>query len=89
VRLPELHHTLGEPSCHIRLVLLTNGAVACAAVTGWITLRPRLDSLLGHRVDRFNLPWAPLLVAVGSATVTAVAAAWWPARAAGCRIGAG
>ena len=82
---------IGASHRHIRLVLLANGVViggvgaligAFVGVAGWIALSPRLESLLGHRIDRFHLPWTPVLVAVGLATVTAVVAAWWPARAA-------
>jgi putative ABC transport system permease protein len=81
---------IGASHRHIRLVLLAHGAViggvgaltgAFVGVTGWIALSPELESLLGHRIDRFNLPWTPLLIAVLLATVTAVVAAWWPARA--------
>ncbi|WP_446212379.1 ABC transporter permease [Micromonospora sp. IBSANI012] len=82
---------IGASHRHIRLVLLANGVVtggvgalagAIVGVAGWIVLSPQLESLLGHRIDRFNLPWTPLLIAVLLATVTAVVAAWWPARAA-------
>jgi len=82
---------IGASHRHIRLVLLVNGAVigavgavagAVVGVAGWIALSPRLESLIGHRIDRFDLPWTPLVIAIGLATVTAVVAAWWPARAA-------
>ena len=82
---------VGASHRHIRLVLLANGAVigavgaltgAALGVAGWITLSPQLDSLVGHRIDRFDLPWTPVLIAVALATATALAAAWWPARAA-------
>jgi putative ABC transport system permease protein len=82
---------IGASHRHIRLVLLANGAViggvgalvgAIVGVAGWIALSPRLESQLGRRIDRFDLPWTPVLIAVGLATVTAVVAAWWPARAA-------
>jgi putative ABC transport system permease protein len=82
---------IGASHRHVRLVLLANGLVtggvgalagALVGVAGWITLGPTLESLLGHRINRFDLPWTPLLVAVLLATITAVVAAWWPARAA-------
>ena len=81
---------MGASHRHVRLVMLANGVVtggvgalggALVGVTGWIALSPRLEPLLGHRIDRFKLPWTPLLIAVLLATVTAVVAAWWPARA--------
>jgi putative ABC transport system permease protein len=82
---------IGASHRHIRLVLLANGVViggvgalvgAIVGVAGWVALGPQLESLLGHRINRFNLPWTPVLIAVLLATVTAVVAAWWPARAA-------
>lgn len=82
---------IGASHRHIRLVLAANGLVtgaagslvgAIAGVAAWIALGPELEPLLGHRIDRFALPWTPMLVAVVLATVTAVVAAWWPARAA-------
>lgn len=82
---------IGASHRHIRLVLLADGAVigavgalagAVVGVAGWIALSPRLESVLGRRIDRFDLPWTPLVVAVGLATVAAIVAAWWPARTA-------
>src|SRR4029453_2824028 len=82
---------IGASHRHIRLVLLANGLViggvgalagAVVGVAGWVALGPVFEPMLGHRVDRFTLPWTPLLLAVVLATVTAVVAAWWPARAA-------
>ncbi|MEV4510366.1 FtsX-like permease family protein [Dactylosporangium sp. NPDC049525] len=82
---------IGASHRHIRLVLVANGAVigvagalagAAAGIAGWFALGPQLEPLLGHRVDRFQLPWLPLLGAVLLAIVTAVCAAWWPARGA-------
>jgi putative ABC transport system permease protein len=82
---------IGASHRHIRLVLVANGAVIgvvgalAGAATGlavWFAFGPRLESLVGHRIDRFQLPWLLVLVAVLLATLTAVCAAWWPARAA-------
>ena len=82
---------IGASHRHVRLVLLANGLVtgvvgglagAFVGVVGWVTLGPALESLLGHRINRFDLPWTPVLIAVLLATITAVVAAWWPARAA-------
>ncbi|WP_433728392.1 FtsX-like permease family protein [Actinoplanes sp. CA-051413] len=82
---------IGAGHRHIRLVLLANGLVvggggalagAFVGVVGWVVLSPVFEPLLGHRIDRFDLPWGPLLLAVALAAVTAVVAAWWPARAA-------
>ncbi|MER7274009.1 FtsX-like permease family protein [Dactylosporangium sp. NPDC000244] len=82
---------MGASHRHIRLVLLANGAVvggvgavagAAAGTVAWVALGPLLESPLGHRIDRFAVPWPTMLVAVLLATITAVVAAWWPARAA-------
>ncbi len=82
---------IGASHRHIRLVLLANGLViggvgalagAVLGVAAWVTLSPRLESSLGRRIDRFDLPWTPLAIAVLLAAGTAVVASWWPARAA-------
>ncbi|MEU4238550.1 FtsX-like permease family protein [Actinoplanes sp. NPDC026619] len=82
---------IGASHRHVRLVLLADGLIvgsvgaaagAAVGVAGWIAFSPRLEESLAHRVDRYQLPWTALVTAVVLATVTAVAAAWWPARAA-------
>jgi putative ABC transport system permease protein len=82
---------IGASPRHIRLVLVANGAVlgtvgalagAAAGLAGWFAFGSRLESLVGHRIDRFHLPWLPLVAAVLLAIMAAVGAAWWPARAA-------
>jgi len=82
---------LGATDRHVRLVMLANGAAvgataACVGtavgLAGWVAFAPRLASVVGHRIDRFNLPWWAIVMAIVLAFVTAVAAAWWPARAA-------
>jgi putative ABC transport system permease protein len=81
---------VGATQKHLRLVLLTNGAVvgAIAAVIGtitglalWVALAPTLETAVDHRIDRLGLPWS-LIAATGLlALVGASAAAWWPGRA--------
>jgi putative ABC transport system permease protein len=82
---------LGATDRHVRLVMLANGAAvgACAALVGtavglagWFAFAPALGSIIDRRIDRFNLPWWAIATAMALAFVTAVAAAWWPARAA-------
>ena len=82
---------LGASHRHIRLVLLANGAVvggfgalagAFAGLAVWVALGPRLEPSLNHRIDRFNLPWRRWPRPSRLAIVTALVAAWWPARAA-------
>ena len=65
------------------------GSGSTAAVVGtaigliaWFAFVPTLQSIAEHRVDRFALPWLAIAVAMVLTFLTAVAAAWWPARAA-------
>jgi putative ABC transport system permease protein len=80
---------VGATEKHLRLVMLANGMLVglVAAVLGtagglaaWLAIAPQLEGPLGHRIDRFAVPWwlfvAGFVLAVGTAT----AAAWWPAR---------
>ena len=80
---------VGATEKHIRLVLLTNGAVvgAFAAFIGtiagialWVVVAPTLESAVDHRIDRLTLPWALIAMTVVLAVVAATAAAWWPGR---------
>ncbi|HET9076017.1 MAG TPA: ABC transporter permease [Acidimicrobiales bacterium] len=82
--------SLGATDKHVRLVMLADGAAVglTGAVTGgvvglaaWFAFVPGLQSLSGHRIDRFSLPWWAIGVSLVLAVLTAVAAAWWPARA--------
>jgi putative ABC transport system permease protein len=81
---------IGATGKHLRLVLLTNGAVvgAIGALLGtiaglaiWVALVPTLEPAFGHRIDPLGLPWALLALVVLVAVLGATAAAWWPARA--------
>jgi putative ABC transport system permease protein len=80
---------VGATEKHVRLVLLTNGAVvgALAAFIGtiagvalWVVFAPTLESAVDHRIDRLSLPWALIAMTVVLAVVGATAAAWWPGR---------
>jgi putative ABC transport system permease protein len=82
---------MGATDRHIRLVLLAGGAAvgATAAIVGtvvglagWLAFVPMLRTISEHRVDPFALPWWAIAAAMVLTFVTAVAAAWWPARAA-------
>jgi putative ABC transport system permease protein len=81
---------LGATDRHIRTVMLANGAAvgAVSAVVGtlvglvaWMAFLPTLQSISGHRIDRFALPWWAIAAAMVLTFFTAVLAAWWPARA--------
>ncbi len=83
--------SLGATDKHVRLVMLADGAAVgavgamaggVAGLAAWLAFVPTLQSLSGHRVDRFALPWWAVAVSLVLAVLTAVAAAWWPARAA-------
>jgi putative ABC transport system permease protein len=80
---------IGATEKHIRLVLLTGGAVVGAigaligAIVGlaiWLALVPTLEPALGHRIDPLSLPWTLLVAIVFVAVLGATAAAWWPGR---------
>jgi putative ABC transport system permease protein len=82
---------LGATDRDVRLVLVANGAVvgliatlvgAAAGFLAWIAYAPRLQTSTGHRIDRLNLPWWAIGMAMALAVVTAVAAARRPARSA-------
>jgi putative ABC transport system permease protein len=81
---------VGATQKHVRLVLLTNGAVvgAIAVVLGtvaglglWLVFAPTLETVVNHRIDRLSLPWGLIAAAGLLALVGASAAAWWPGRA--------
>jgi putative ABC transport system permease protein len=82
--------SLGATDRQVRLVMLANGAAVgmsaaligtAAGLAGWLAFEPSLQSITEHRIDRFALPWWAIGAAMVLAFVTAVAAAWWPARA--------
>jgi putative ABC transport system permease protein len=82
---------IGAGDRDVRLVMLANGAAvgataalvgAIAGLVGWLAIAPYLETVAGHRIDRFDLPWWAVGGAVMLAVVTSVLAAWWPARAA-------
>jgi len=82
---------LGATDRQVRFAMLANGAVVgtVGAIAGvalgllsWIALAPRFEKLTHHRIDRFNLPWWALAAAMLLAILTAIVAAWWPARSA-------
>jgi putative ABC transport system permease protein len=80
---------VGATGKHLRLVMLTNGAVVgtLAAVIGtiaglslWLVFAPTLESAVDHRIDRLSLPWILVAMAGLLAIAGATAAAWWPGR---------
>ncbi len=81
---------IGATQKHLRLVLLTNGAVvgAIGAVIGtvlglalWLVIIPTLETAFDHRIDALSLPWTLLAMVVLVAVLGATVAAWWPGRA--------
>jgi putative ABC transport system permease protein len=81
--------SIGATNRHVRLVMLVDGLAvgataavvgALVGVSGWLAFAPDLESIAGHRIDRFALPWWAIGTAMVLAMLTAVAAAWWPAR---------
>src|SRR5205085_3623443 len=74
----------------LRLVVLANGAMVgtiaaivgtAIGLVGWFALAPAVQSITKHRADRLALPWWAIGAAMMLTLVTAIAAAWWPARA--------
>jgi len=81
---------LGATDKHVRLVMLADGGAVgvvgalAGGVVGlgaWFAFVPTLQSMSGHRIDRFALPWWSVALSLVLAAFTALAAAWWPARA--------
>ncbi|MCU4185957.1 FtsX-like permease family protein [Acidiferrimicrobium sp. IK] len=82
--------SLGATDRQVRLVMLADGAAvgALGALAGgvigvgaWLAFVPTLQATSGHRIDRFGLPWWAVGVSLVLAVLTALIAAWWPARA--------
>jgi putative ABC transport system permease protein len=80
---------VGATQKHLRLMLMTNGAVVgtIAAFIGtvgglalWALFAPTLESAVDHRIDRLSLPWGLIAMAALLAIAGATAAAWWPGR---------
>jgi putative ABC transport system permease protein len=82
---------VGASDRQVRLAMVANGIVVgvVGSVTGaalglvtWVALAPRFEKLVKHRIARFHLPWWAIAASMVLAVVTAVIAAWWPARSA-------
>jgi putative ABC transport system permease protein len=80
---------IGATQKHVRIVLVTNGALVgtLAALVGtavgvglWVIVAPTLESAIGHRVDRLALPWGVIAMTILLAILGATVAAWWPGR---------
>lgn len=80
---------VGATDKQVRLVMLADGATVglvgaiagtVAGLAAWVAFVPTLQSLSGHRIDRFSLPWWAVGLMLVLAAVTAIVAAWWPAR---------
>ena len=81
---------IGATDRQVRLVMISNGAAVgvVGALAGtavglgaWLALVPAFEHLVGHRIKPFDLDWWAVAAAAILATLTAVLAAWWPARA--------
>ncbi|MGI8517995.1 MAG: FtsX-like permease family protein [Acidimicrobiia bacterium] len=81
---------IGATEKNLRLVTVANGAAigsiaavigALTGLVGWTAAVPLLEPGVGHRIERFNVPWWLIGTGMLLAVVAATAAAWWPARA--------
>ena len=82
---------LGASQANVQLVMAANGAmvgvsgVSAGTLIGlaaWFVYAPHLQAFTGHTVDRLNLPWWVIIIAMVLGVATATAAAVQPARAA-------
>lgn len=80
---------MGATRRHLRLVMLAHGvavgvvASVCGTAVGiaaWLVAAGAVETAAGHRIDRFDLPWATIGAGMLLAVAAATAAAWWPAR---------
>jgi predicted lysophospholipase L1 biosynthesis ABC-type transport system permease subunit len=82
---------IGATDRQVRRVMSANGVAVgtVGAILGvalglgvWLALTPAFEGVVGHRYDPFVLPWWAVLAGAVLAILTALAASWWPARAA-------
>jgi putative ABC transport system permease protein len=82
---------IGATQKQLRMVMVASGVLVgiIAAVAGaviglaaWFGAAPHLQAFAGHRIDSYAVPWDLVVLGMLLATLTAAAAAWWPARAA-------
>jgi putative ABC transport system permease protein len=82
---------VGATDRDLRLVMMASGAAAgiVGALAGaalglgaWFGYAPRLQSSVGHVIDPFAISWPLVAIAMALAVLTAVTAAWRPARTA-------
>ena len=82
--------SIGATDRQVRLVMVAHGLLVgtaaailgtAVAVAGWVWACPRLENGVGHRMDRLAIPIWLLIAGPALAIITAVGAAWWPARA--------
>ncbi len=80
---------IGATDRQVRLVMLSNGAVVgvvggvigtVLGLAAWFGFRPAFEHLVGHRIDAWNVQWWAVAVDALLAVITALVAAWWPAR---------
>ncbi len=81
---------IGATARQVRLVVTATGLLVGTVAAGvgatvgllfWPLAAGRLEPTIGHRIDRFDLPWPLIAAIVVLAMAMSAAAAWWPARA--------
>jgi putative ABC transport system permease protein len=82
---------LGATDANVGLVMIAGGGVVGAVGTligagagfgAWLSYAPHLQGSVEHRIHWSHLPWPVIAAAMVLAVVTAIAAAWRPARSA-------
>ena len=81
---------IGATDRHLRLVMVAHGLVVgvtaaivgnVLALAGWLAFGSRLETVVEHRIDLAQIPWAVVITGTVLAVTTTTATAWWPARA--------
>jgi putative ABC transport system permease protein len=80
---------IGATEKHLRLVTVANGVMigllaaligAVVGFSGWLAAVPFMEPAVGFRINPLNVPWWLIATNILLAIITAIGAAWWPAR---------
>lgn len=80
---------IGATDRQVRKVMLANGTAVgfvgaglgtVLGLAAWFALTPAFETVVGHRIDPWSLPWWAVILGAGLAVLASLAASWWPAR---------